>query len=213
MTRAQELRARRMVKAAAGLFLRKGYQLNMAEVATAAGVARQTVYAHFGSKDALLEAAVNELVTPLHDTLSPDHRDLREALTAFARGHLERALSPRTAILARRLIGEAGRFPREARALYESGIGSVHRALARRLAQADANGELAIAQPERAAEMLIGLLNGLDGDRRRFGVAIRAATARQRWIGEAIDFFLRAHAIPASPRASRTRKLPQDVVR
>jgi AcrR family transcriptional regulator len=207
MSRAQEGRARRMVQAAAGLFLRKGYQLNMTEVALAAGVARQTVYTHFGSKHALLEAAVGELIAPLRETLDAGQHDLRGGLVAFGRAHLERALNPRTATLARRLIAEAARFPQEAKALYESGIGSVQRLLAKRLARAHAEGELAIASPERAAEMLIGLINGLDGDRRRLGLPVRGPGARKRWIDDTIDFFLRAHRV--GPPALRKRRTAQ----
>jgi len=53
----------RIVDAARRLFANHGFdEVTMAEVAAAAGVARATVFNHFGSKHALVEAITEEAV-------------------------------------------------------------------------------------------------------------------------------------------------------
>jgi AcrR family transcriptional regulator len=58
------VRARdRILDAATAIMERSGFQaVNMAAVAAEAGVSRQTVYAHFGSRDELLSQAITRVV-------------------------------------------------------------------------------------------------------------------------------------------------------
>lgn len=197
-------RTRRIVQAAAELFLQQGYAVNMAEVARRAEVSKQTVYSHFGTKATLCTAAIQHLIAPTTDVLSPDGPDLTHALLQFATLHLERALDPQTTALSRHLIGEAGRFPEAARELYGAGLDSVRRALAERLARAAQAGELTLPadDPALAAELLLGLLHGLDTDRRRLGVPVRTGAERQHWVQLAVDLFLRACA-PSAVSSAR----------
>lgn len=196
-----KLRNARMVQAAAELFLEAGFQVNMAAVASRAQVSKQTVYSHFGTKEALFHAAIDHLMAPLRATLEPDDRELPAALLQFGAEHLERMLDSRTADLSRRLIGEAGRFPSAAHALFAGGLDSVRQALALRLQMAVQRGELQVDDCDAAAELLLGMLNGLDTDRRRLGVAVREDAARQRWLELAVSTFLRAFAA-SPPRVS-----------
>lgn len=184
-----------MVQAAAELFLEQGFQVNMAAVASRAQVAKQTVYSHFGTKETLFQAAIEHLMEPLRATLQTGQGDLRQTLLQFGGLHLERVLDSRTAELSRRLISEAGRFPDAARALFAAGPDSVRRALATRLRLARQRGEIEFDDADAAAELLLGLLNGLDTDRRRLGVAVREGAQRQRWLELAVSTFLRACAV------------------
>jgi AcrR family transcriptional regulator len=73
--RAQETRAALMV-AAAELFTTRGWAATgMREVAEAAGVATETVYSHFASKRALLEAVVDVAVVGDERSLAVAERD------------------------------------------------------------------------------------------------------------------------------------------
>ena len=74
-------RQQRVLQAACALFLRDGYRVSMGAVAREAGVSKQTVYAHFENKDTLFHAAVEQLVLPLHATLTPESRGLSHTLT------------------------------------------------------------------------------------------------------------------------------------
>jgi AcrR family transcriptional regulator len=194
-------RNQRMLQSAAELFLEQGFQVNMAAVASRAQVSKQTVYAHFGTKEALFHAAIDHLLAPLRATLEPDARELKTALLQFGAVHLDRLLDSSTAEFSRRLIGEAGRFPEAARALFVAGPDSVRRALATRLQSAAQRGEIAIDDADAAAELLLGLLHGQDIDRRRLGVEVREGAARHRWLELAVSTFLRAFAVrPATDR-------------
>lgn len=78
------MRAReRILAAAATLIERSGFQaVNMAAVAQEAGVSRQTVYAHFGSREELLAEALARITTQVTDRIhaqidgASDTRDL-----------------------------------------------------------------------------------------------------------------------------------------
>lgn len=188
-------RTRSIIEAASELFIEHGYQVNMAEVARRAGVAKQTVYTHFGTKEQLFEAAIVHIIQPLRQLLEQDQRGIRESLIEYGHHHLERWLDTRTAGLSRRLIAEATRFPDAAHALYNNSMHAVCERLAERIAAADRRGEIAVPDSRVAAELLLGMLLGLDGDRRRLGQPQRDAAARARWVELAVDTFLRAYAV------------------
>ncbi len=194
-----------IIEAASHLFIEHGYQVNMAEVARRAGVAKQTVYTHFGTKDRLFEAAIIHLIQPLRQLLEVNDRGIRESLIEYGRHHLERWLDTRTAGLSRRLIAEAARFPQAAHSLYNNSMHAVSERLAERIATADRRGEIAVQDSRVAAELLLGMLFGVEGDRRRLGLSLRDTDARERWVEIAVDTFLRAYAVPSSalPPAGR----------
>ena len=110
------------------MFLRSGYLgTNMDELAARSQVSKQTVYKHFGSKEALFV----ELVTSMTDAASSSvHNEIPDAAAAadvpdYLRDYAERQLAvvmtPRLLQLRRLVIGEVSRFPELARALYERG--------------------------------------------------------------------------------------------
>jgi AcrR family transcriptional regulator len=59
MTRTKDLTRGQIMDAAYGLFRRRGYtRVNVDAIAEAAGITKRTLYSHFDSKDALLEAVL-----------------------------------------------------------------------------------------------------------------------------------------------------------
>lgn len=190
----RKARSQTIVKAAASLFIEQGYQVNMAEVARRAGVAKQTVYTHFKTKENLFEAAIINLIEPLRQLLEPDHRSIRESLEAYGLSHVGGWLDESTAELSRRLIAEAARFPDAAQTLYLNTAEAVRQQLAVRLDAAAQKGEIRMTDSAVAAELLVGMLFGLDADRRRMGMPLRNADQQQTWVKHAVDVFLRAHS-------------------
>src|SRR5271154_2380195 len=83
-----------ILKGARAVFMREGFvQGSMDAVAAEAGVGKQTIYRHFRSKEALVQALVEamcapEVVQPPPSSLSI-HERLRELLLAFAAGVAE----------------------------------------------------------------------------------------------------------------------------
>ena len=77
-----------IVDAAVEAFSRRP-DVNMTEIASAAGVGRVTLYAHFPSRDALLEAAIEGAVA--HASTAIDAADLDEGSAVRALGRLVRS--------------------------------------------------------------------------------------------------------------------------
>ena len=157
-----------ILEAAEQVFLRDGYLgANMDELTALSGVSKQTVYAHFGSKEALFVELVTSMTRGagdavhtdvLPDPSSPDQ--LRAALTDYAVRQLTAVMSPRILRLRRLVIGEESRFPELARVLWENGPARAMDALAGHLARLTDQGWLTTADPRAAATYLNWLIMG-----------------------------------------------------
>jgi AcrR family transcriptional regulator len=178
----------------------QGVQISMEAVAARAGCSKQTLYARYGSKQALLLQVLSEdsrKRTLLDGT--PDAATLRPQLVAFARAHLARLSEADTIVAARLITAQASQFPDEVRALYGTCVGGLQQHLARWLQHAMRRGLLRHDDPHFAAELLLGMIVGLDFDRQRFMLPHRDSTQMQaQWADFAVDSFLRAFTPPAS---------------
>jgi TetR/AcrR family transcriptional regulator, mexJK operon transcriptional repressor len=181
----------RVLRAAAESFMRHGYQASVEEIARRAGVAKQTVYHHFPSKDTLFKEVAHELTKHVLVELERDG-DLRAALLRFAVAYRSRVLGAAGIATFRTLVPEIPRFRALARTMYAAGAGEMVRQLAAYLERAMQAGELRRDDPQFAAELLLGMLAGHDRIKRLFGVERANGTdeARSRQI---IDCFLRAY--------------------
>jgi len=174
----------RVLRAATTSFLARGYGSSVDDIARRAGVAKQTVYHHFPSKDELFKEVARELAKHLLVELSGD--DVRESLLRFGQGYRKRALGPQGIATFRTLVPEVPRFRALARTMYANTAGELVRRLAEFLGH-----KLKIEDPEFAAEMLLGMLTGHDRIKRLFGVAASAETEAQR-TARIVERFLRA---------------------
>jgi TetR/AcrR family transcriptional regulator, mexJK operon transcriptional repressor len=189
-----------ILEAARRVFLREGYSASMDLVAAEAGVSKQTVYNHFGSKEGLFRAIVDHVSGELLDVLverEGARADPAATLDVIARRFLDMLLAPSHLALHRMLVAEAPRFPDLAREIYLGGPAHAASELAHYLAQATRRGALAVADPALAAEQFFGALCG--------HLHLRALLIPQdppgkaeieRAIGHAVAGFLRAHAAP-----------------
>ena len=181
----------RVLRAAAQAFLRHGYHASVDDIARRAGVAKQTVYHHFPSKDRLFEAAACDLSKHILVELEADASDVRSALLAFARAYRRRALGPQGLAMFRALTAEVPRFPGLARAVYQGGAGEMVRRLAGVLKSAMSKGELRRDDPKFAAELFLSMLAGQERVRRLYG--LNGAEAESRRVPRIVDCFLRAY--------------------
>jgi AcrR family transcriptional regulator len=180
----------RVLRAAAEAFLHRGYHASVDDIARRAGVAKQTVYHHFPSKDELFEAAACDLAKRVLVELEAEG-DLRGSLVAFARAYRKRALGAEGLAMFRTLTAEVPRFPDLARAVYQGGAGAMVRRLAAFLQGVMARGDLRRDDPQFAAELFLSMLAGQERVRRLYG--LNGAEAESRRVPRIVDCFLRAY--------------------
>ncbi|SRR5579885_1333274 len=181
----------RVLRAATGAFLAHGYGSSVEQIARRAGVAKQTVYHHFPSKDLLFKEVARELVKGVLIALEAEPGDLRGSLVRFGYAYRRRILSAEGVATFRTLVPEIPRFRALARAMYANSAGETVRRLAGHLESAMRAGRLRREDPEFAAELLLGMLTGQDRIKRLFCV-LRRADADTRHTERVVDCFLKA---------------------
>jgi len=181
----------RVLRAATAAFMTDGYRSSIDRIAQRAGVAKQTVYSHFPSKDHLFEEVAREMAKRVLVELEGESSDLRGALLRFALAYRERVLSDEGIAVFRTLVAEIPRFRTLARAIYQGGPGETAARLAEYLEKAMAAGRLRRDDPLFAAELFMSMLVGLDRIKRLYGVARFEVDARRT--ARIVDRFLAAY--------------------
>jgi TetR/AcrR family transcriptional regulator, mexJK operon transcriptional repressor len=153
-------KAELIICAAREAFLEKGYDgVSMDEVASRAGVAKQTVYARYASKDALFLAVCESLQGRMLSAISAaESLPIRDRLQQIARELLELVLDPSSLSLSRIALGASYRFPTLGHSIYGARINKLHEILACILEQAAQDGCLAVSDPRVAAEQFLALV-------------------------------------------------------
>jgi TetR/AcrR family transcriptional regulator, mexJK operon transcriptional repressor len=190
-----------ITEAATELFLRDGYRgTSMEDIATAAGVSKQTVYKQFADKEQLfcrvVEALVNAASDPVHEALRGLEitGDIEVALSAVARRQLELVLEPRLMQLRRLVIAEATRFPQLGKVFFDQGPRRTIEALAEAFAQLGAEGSLRVDDPAVAATHFNWLVMGEPLSRAMLLGLDRSPSAKQidHWATTGVRTFVAA---------------------
>ncbi|WP_342235129.1 TetR/AcrR family transcriptional regulator [Inquilinus sp. OTU3971] len=175
------------------VFMAEGYAASMDRVAAEAGVAKQTLYSHFGSKEGLFHALFDRYKQQTLRVFDPTG-DLATELAAFGEDLLRRIFDPEILGVQRLMIAQAAAFPDLARIFYDAGPGHVRTTLAAFLRSRMEAGALRPDDAAAAAEDLIGLLQGGRRQRYLFGVEPAPEAAELRGMAErAVTVFLRAY--------------------
>jgi TetR/AcrR family transcriptional regulator, mexJK operon transcriptional repressor len=156
--------------AAIRVFIEDGYGASMERIAARAGVAKQTLYNQFGSKENLFAEVIRQSIDDITVSLGAPGIDLRRALLRFAQAFRAKALSPRGLGMHRALIAEAPRFPKLARVAHEKGAANARDTLAKFLQQAMDSGQLRKTDAQFVAELLLSMLAGFERVRLLYGV-------------------------------------------
>jgi AcrR family transcriptional regulator len=195
---------RAVLEAARLLFLERGFAgTSMDDVAGAAGVSKQTVYAHFSDKHRLftelIETDVGQLDVAQHPLVAgmPDSDDIERDLRAYARFHLSVVMQPHLLRMRRMLIGEAERFPDLARAWFANGPQMSVALFASWFTALDNRGLLRVPDPVLAGEHYNWLILSTPLNRAMSEPLDRSLyTQRQlnHYADEAVRVFLAAYA-------------------
>ena len=180
----------RVLKAATDSFLTHGYGSSVDAIARRAGVAKQTVYHHFPSKDRLFKEVARDLAMSVLVEL--EGADVRGALLRFAVAYRARALSADGIATFRTLVPTVPRFKALAKAMYANTAGELVERLSQYLDGAMKAGWLRRDDPVLAAEMLMSMLAGVDRVKRLFGVNDQQEKDERR-AARIVDCFLRAY--------------------
>lgn len=146
---------RAILDAARRTFITHGFHgASMDLIVAEAGVSKPTAYHHFGSKEqlfaAILEEAVEQILLPLHSRADGAHAP-RQRLLAVARSYARVLLSAEMLEFHRLALSEAARFPELGRQYYQSGPKQAVRAIANYLRSLTAQGMLNAEDPMLAA--------------------------------------------------------------
>jgi TetR/AcrR family transcriptional repressor of mexJK operon len=188
-----------IVRAANALFARDGLEaVSMDAVAEAAGVSKRTIYNHFRDKAALFEAVVaanGARITPL---LGPATgvEDIGRRLVAVGIPLVEMMAGAEADRFGRLMIGQATRHPELVAGFYNAGPATMHRELAALLRRATEAGQLAVPDPDLAADQLVSMWMGQHHFRQLLGLVPPRTVAQIAARVEAcVSMFLRAYAV------------------
>jgi AcrR family transcriptional regulator len=154
----------RILEAAFSAFMERGFAATSTlEIATRARASKRELYAHFGGKQEMLAACIEERAKRLRMPADwPELRDretLEQVLTAFGTNLLREISDPTVVAVFRLAIAEAVRAPEVAAALNDAGIAASRAALRELMIRARA-AKLIAGEPAVMAEHFVGLLWG-----------------------------------------------------
>lgn len=183
----------RIVQAARGAFMKDGYRASVDGIAARAGVAKQTLYNHFPSKDELFSEVAGLSAEAVAVTLDGETGDLQTSLLRFAATFRERVLGEEGLAVFRALTAEIARFPALAQAFFAKGPERTAARLAEFLGRAMGDGRLRRDDPRFAAEMLMSMLWGVEHFR-RLCTAPGSDVDENARVKQIVGAFLRAYA-------------------
>ncbi|MFB9838083.1 TetR/AcrR family transcriptional regulator [Actinoallomurus acaciae] len=193
-----------ILDAAFPVFARRGYaDAGVQEIAGEAGVAKPTVYHHFGDKENLFRATMASAADAvLADNLAVIERlrdpgeDLHAALRDVAYRMLRVCCDERSLALRWLTYAQVARFPDLIEVVQGRTAKGLGDALADRLARLSLSGRLRPCDPARAAEQLLALLTAPMEARSGLGIRKVPAAERRAVAEAAVDTFLRAYGTP-----------------
>lgn len=193
----------RLVDAATAAFLEEGYRASVDRIAARAGVAKQTFYNHFPSKDDVFAEVVRLGTAAILVSLDSDDAPLAERLYRFAVAFRRKVLGAEGLAFYRAVVAEAPRFPQLTAAFYANGPAQTIRRLGAVLAEAMDAGELRRDDPIFAAQLLTAML--VESERmRRLLSENPAAPPKPADAARILDAFLRAY-VPGAPDPKRSK--------
>lgn len=183
----------RLLQAARDAFCEEGYRASVDRIAARAGVAKQTLYNHFSSKEDLF-AEIARLGAETIAVSLEHGTDVRECLLRFATAFQDKVLGEEGLAIYRALLGEVPRLPALGRAFFERGPARMAERLSAFLAGMMNRGSLREDDPRFAAEILLSMLTGIERTRRLLNPTPCSSADERARVEQIVDCFLRAYA-------------------
>lgn len=184
-----------IIAAATRLFLKNGFSnTSMDDIARAAKVTKQTVYAHFQNKDTLFGDIISAECmkhSPNEAMLSDAALPIEQLLFQVGKGFLEMISDPKGLAIHRLVMSEAERKPALAKLFYETGPKRMNDLLTDYLSRQNARGVLHIQNTASAASYFYSLLKGRYHLRMALKVKPLPTTAElDRHVKETVSVFM-----------------------
>ncbi|RLA18881.1 MAG: hypothetical protein DRQ61_12295, partial [Gammaproteobacteria bacterium] len=147
------------------LFTKNPQSFSIDAVARKAKVSKMTIYSRYPTREALIDATVQLQAKNISSAISinpSDSQDLQQALTQFGIDLLSFLLSDDHLGFIRALSSAPEITTESVSRIYHSGPLATLNCLSNCLQQADANGLAHFSYPDKSAEMLMGMLIGID---------------------------------------------------
>ncbi|MGL5359507.1 MAG: TetR/AcrR family transcriptional regulator [Shewanella sp.] len=194
-----EQKKQQVLVAAMDLFCRQGFpHTSMDEVARLAGVSKQTVYAHFGSKDELFVAAIESkcIGHNLNDDLLKDPHQPETTLTQFALQFGEMIVSPEAITVFKTCVAQSESHPEASQLFFDAGPQHIVGILAEYLRAVQALGKYDFGNVQHSAVRLCLMLFGELKLRLELGLNVTPLIPdREDYIRGCAQMFLRAYRI------------------
>jgi len=185
-----------MLDAAKRVFLRDGFQATLESIALEAGVARQTLYNQFASKEQLFEQIVLDVQGRLARPVLQVERNLapRDVLLAHARAFAHVVLDPEAIALFRVALAEYRKQPRLGRISYDlrtsEAIPKFTTLLAAYLTRLMREHVIVAGDAELMAESYLSAVMGYDRIRLLAGISFSGTSRLEARMQLATDLFL-----------------------
>jgi len=158
-------RRQALLDAAGRLFIEKGFEkTTLSDIINRAGGSRATLYEHFGDKEGLFRAIMEENSACILEGLGAAQTDElmppEAALNMFAQHFVQALLDDQTMSILRILVSEGGRIPDIAEAFFRIGPDTTATRLAGYLQRLSDAGALRIDDPLAAAHAFMGMVTG-----------------------------------------------------
>jgi TetR/AcrR family transcriptional repressor of mexJK operon len=155
-------RRERLVRLAAPLFLKKGYDnVSIDDIIGVAGGSKATIYAWFGGKQGLFEAVVRQKCDDVTLAIDIDAGgSLEEQLTKIGHSFVAMVLTPPILEFHRLMVSIGRTFPEAGRLFFQSGPSSAYSIVATWIARHQKDGRLIDEDPYRLAVLFLDMLIG-----------------------------------------------------
>ena len=194
-----EQKREQILQSAIDLFCHQGFpNTSMDEVAKHAGVSKQTVYAHFGSKDDLFVASIESkcVVHQLTDSLLIDPTQPEFMLTTFAQHFGAMIVSEEAITVFTTCVAQADSHPEVSALFFEAGPKHVLELVKAYLITLNLQGKYYFSNPHDSAVRLILMLFGELRMRLELGLPTAdLLSKRQAYLTETAMMFLKAHKL------------------
>ncbi|TVP10123.1 TetR/AcrR family transcriptional regulator [Shewanella sp. KCT] len=198
LSRSEQKKAQ-ILHAAIELFCGQGFpNTSMDEVAKLAGVSKQTVYSHFGSKDDLFVASIESkcVVHQVTAELFTSPQNPEQALLHFGNYFGEMIVSPEAIEVFKTCVAQADTHPEISALFFNAGPEFLLNLLENYFEQVEKLGEYHFGDLRHASVRLCMMLFGEMRLKLELGLPVEDLTAkRPAYIKETVSMFLRAHRV------------------